>query len=285
MAKLDDFGRPIYETAEDYNQAHKGGVCPRPYDSPVGENYQQKQSASKRYVKQANSYKTKVLLGGVFGVFALVFLIVVGIRMINSPSERYDESWAETQVGMDVVLTEMNLGTADFPLPEGFEKFKYNGYPCTLPACFEDIRVMGFHITDFDMISGLIRPEYEEMWDIYNEMGRPIGMIRINNHTYKNLLIGECMVDYFSIVNPALYDDTETIPNFKFGNGLTFKSSYEEVEAYFGTPYYYNAYESNGSLCEHYEWAYYGEDEMHIVTVDFHDGAMYEVSIEKCVYE
>ena len=39
MAKLDDFGRPIYETAEEYNKAHRGGVCPRPYDNPEGANY------------------------------------------------------------------------------------------------------------------------------------------------------------------------------------------------------------------------------------------------------
>ena len=114
MAKLDDFGRPIYETAEDYNQAHKGGVCPRPYDSPVGENYQQKQSASKRYAKQANSYKIKVILGGVIGGFALGFLIVLGIKMINSPSGRPEENWAgteenllaETQVNLDIEYTE-----------------------------------------------------------------------------------------------------------------------------------------------------------------------------------
>ena len=39
MAKLDDFGRPIYETAEEYNKAHKGGVCPRTYDSPKVASY------------------------------------------------------------------------------------------------------------------------------------------------------------------------------------------------------------------------------------------------------
>ena len=73
MAKLDDFGRPIYETAEEYNRAHKGGVCPRPYDSPEGENYQKKQSAAQRHSLQEGRYKAKVIIGGVIGVFAIIY--------------------------------------------------------------------------------------------------------------------------------------------------------------------------------------------------------------------
>ena len=292
MAKLDDFGRPIYETAEEYNKAHRGGVCPRPYDDPEGGNYQQGQfkgmgrykSAAQRHSIREGSAKAKVMVGGLIGVFAVIYLIIIGIVMINTQSSSigggYEENWAD-MVGTESVGE--YIGDADVPLPEGFEKFKYNGYPCTLPAKFKDIWDMKLNIPNYDVMNEVFYGGYEEMLDIYDDYtGSYLGMVRVMNPESESLTMMECSVDYFCIMNPAVDDDTVEVPNFKFGDGLSFESSYPEVEAYFGVPYYCYSEESEyGNLYESYDWAYYGEDEIHYVTITFWNGEMSSVSVEK----
>ena len=78
MAKLDDFGRPIYETAEEYNKAHKGGVCPRPYDDPNGSNHQDNTvNRTKNYkiIQRFNSDKF------IFSIFYMSLYVNKGIRI------------------------------------------------------------------------------------------------------------------------------------------------------------------------------------------------------------
>lgn len=293
MAQYDDFGRPIYETAEEYNKAHKGGVCPRTYDSPEGENYQHNtgngkqrfQSVAQRYATRQGSKNAKKII-----LMIVVFIIAVNVGIVftmftmaggayGEGDNDYEESW------MDEVIVETEEYLADpyVPLPEGFEKFKYNGYPCTLPAKFEDIWEMKLSVADYDVLNEVFYGEYEEMLDIYDDYsGTYLGMIRIKNPESESLPMMECSVDYFYIYNPALDDDTMTTPNFKFGEGLTFESSYEEIEAYFGTPfYYYEETSKYGNYYESYEWAYFGEEETQYVTITFWNGEISSVSIEK----
>ena len=72
------------------------------------------------------------------------------------------------------------------------------------------------------------------------------------------------------------------LPNFVFGDGLTFESSYEELETYFGTPHYhYEDHSEEGSYYDNYEWSYYREDEIHFVSVTFWNGVIADVGIEK----
>ena len=298
MAKLDDFGRPIYETAEEYNKAHKGGVCPRPYDSPEGENYQHNtgneakhyKSVAQRHATVQGSQNAKKIV-----LMLVVFIIAVNVGIIFTVFQMVGGSFGDIEIGYeenwgDMVGTETigeYIGDADIPLPEGFDKFKYNGYPCTLPATFEDIYEMGLHVVDYDMLNEVFYGEYEELLDIYdNYDGTCLGMIRVSNPSSESRPMMKCTVDYFYIYNPAVDDPSVPTPNFKFGDGLTFESTYEEVESYLGTPYYYYAEESNyGSSYESYDWAYYGEDEIHYVTITFWNGEMSSVSIEKRDYE
>ena len=302
MAKLDDFGRPIYETAEEYNKAHRGGVCPRPYDNPEGANYghntgdrmKQFKNVAQRHILQEGSQKSKAILGGVIGVFAVIYLIIIGVVMINTVGGVYEET---PVVGTEIMQDSYSefLGDGETPLPEGFEKFKYNGYPCTLPTDFEEIMIMGCEITDYDMYNEVFYADYEELLDIYDKRtGIYLGDIRIKNDTSESLVIKECSVDRFFIYNAELYDPTVKMPNFMFGDGLTFNSTYEEVEAYFGTPYWYCIdYSDKAYKHEIYQWSYFEEadeesdiwGESHFVEITFLNGRMEYVIIEKQIVE
>lgn len=297
MTKYDDFGRPIYETAEDYNKAHKGGVCPRTYDSPEGENYQHntgdainryKSVAHRHATRQGSKNAKKIIM--IIVVFIIAVNIGIVFAMFQMVGESFGEgfgSFEEEWIDEDVAETEKYLGDADVPLPEGFEKFKYNGYPCTLPATFEDIWDMKLRIVDYDVMNEVFYGGYEEMLDIYDDYsGSYIGTIRVSNPSSESLPMMECTVDYFYIYNLAVDNDAEMIPNFKFCDGLTFESSYEDVEAYLGTPYYYYAEEyEDGEYYEFYDWVYYGEDEIHCVSISFWNNEMSSISIEKKAYE
>lgn len=298
MARLDDFGRPIYETAEEYNKAHKGGVCPRPYDSPEGENYQHNtgngtkryKSVSQRHATVQGSKNAKKIV-----MMIVVFIIAVNVGIIFTMFQMVRGSYGDIDIEYgeeweDMAGTEGMgefLGNSDTPLPEGFEKFKYKGYPCALPAKFGDVWEMGLNVTDYDVLNEVFYGEYEEMLDIYDDYtGSYLGMIRVMNPESESLTMMECLVNYFYIMNPAVDDETELVLDFEFGDGLTFESSYQDVEAYFGAPYYYYEEQTEyGNHYESYDWAYYGVDEIHYVTITFWNDEMSSVSIEKRDYE
>ena len=125
---------------------------------------------------------------------------------------------------------------------------------------------------------------YEEMIALLDEDGYSTAMIRING-TEADVPLGKCMVDYFCIDNPAIFDEYEEVPDFVFGDELTFESSYEELESYFGTPYYHYKDHGDDYTYDSYEWAYYGEDEIQYVNVTFWNGMIENVAIEKKAYE
>lgn len=294
MAKLDDFGRPIYETAEEYNKAHRASGTVHTYESQDGDTYQHKtmestpryKSVAQRHATVQGSKNAKKIV-----MMIVVFIIAVNIGIIFSIVQSVGISFGDIEIEYEeeLVGTEEHegygeyLGNADMPLPEDFDKFKYNGYPCTLPAKFEDIWQMKLNVLDYDLMNEVFYGGYEEMLDIYDDYtGTYLGMIRISNPTSESLPMMECLVDYFYITNPAIDDDTVEVPNFKFGDGLSFESSYLEVEEYFGAPYYYNEEETKyGNRYESYDWAYYGGDEIHYVTITFWNDEMSSVSIEK----
>lgn len=299
MAKYDDFGRPIYETAEEYNKAKKTGSLSRTYDSPEGDAYRhnkmkemyRNQSAAERHAKSTGAKKAKSMVIGL-AVFLVVLNVVVIFTMFNSMRGTYNEvyqefedSWIDFDDGDGGGYYEY-IGSDEYPLPEGFETFSYNGQHYTLPTTFEEIDKMGFSLEseydEYDMFPS----EYEELLSLSDEDGFSYAMVRISNDTGEEIPIEECMVDYFNIENPAAFDEEETVPDFVFGDGLTMESSYEELEAYFGVPYYhYEDHSEEECLFDSYEWAYYGEDEMHYVCINFYNGVISDVSIEKKVYE
>lgn len=253
MTQYDDFGRPIYETAEEYNKAHKKGVCPRTYDSPTGANYQrstrkgaqQTSTATQRFSNQERSKKAKSLVIGTIAVLLVLNIIITTILVgsfgvsFDSDYDVNEENWFDAMIDVDESGTEEYLSDASTPLPTGFETFTYNGKTYTLPGSYEDLIDEG----------------------IMEEGG------------------------FFYIDNPLVYDYDATVPDFVFGDGLTFESSYEEVEAYLGTPYYhYEDHSDIDFIYDSYEWSYYGEEESHYINIVFVNGVMSDVMIDKTVY-
>lgn len=297
MVEYDEFGRPIYETAEEYNKAKKTGTQSRTYDSPEGDAYKhntmketrRNQSAAERHANRTGSKKAKSMVIGL-AVFFVVLNVVVIFAMFNimrgtynEVEEEYEESWID--LDDDDGYGEY-LGEDTSPLPEGFETFSYNGQTYTLPTTFEEIDKMGFALEaeydEYDMLPS----EYEEMLTLSDEDGFSYAMVCVNNDTGEEIPLGKCQVDYFYLENPVAFDEMETVPDFVFGDGLTFESSLEELEAYFGTPYYhYEDHSEEGYFYDSYEWAYYGEDEMHYVSITFWNGVISDVGIEKNAYE
>ena len=90
MTKYDDFGRPIYETAEEYNRAHRSETNTRTYDN-MGDAYNSKsrkrtyrtQRMTGQYTKRNTSKKTKVLLIGI-AVYVSVIIVVLLFNLVGS---------------------------------------------------------------------------------------------------------------------------------------------------------------------------------------------------------
>lgn len=298
MAKVDEFGRPIYETAEEYNKAKKTGSRPRTYDSPEGDAYRHNpiktdiryQSATQRHVQQEGAKKAKKIT-----LVVIIFIIMVNVGVVFSLFQgvsgvyddiyqEFEEDWVE--VGDDSDGNGEYMGDNTTPLPEGFETFSYNGHTVTLPTSYEEIAQLGLVPEEESWENELVPDDYEELINMCTENGTYIGMIRINNYTGEEIPLGKCMVDYIYIENTAIYVDEENVPDFVFGDGLTFESTYEDLQAYFGDPYYhYKDHSGDNYKYDSYQWMYYGDEEVQYVNVVFWHDEMSQVDIEKKSYE
>lgn len=272
MAKYDDFGRPIYETAEEYNRAHKTG----------GGAVIQNQTAAQRHATREGSKRAKTLVIGI-----VAFVIALNVVIIFSMSNMVGSAVAEPERVYDNIIVENEdyygeyVSDAETPLPDGFEAFFYNGQFFTLPTTCSEIAKMGYDIVEYEP-TDMIPSGFWETITLLDDDGYSVAMISVRNDTDDDVPFEECTVNYFYIDNPARYDETLDVPDFVFADGLTLESSYEEVEAYFGEPYYhYEDHSDEEYLYDSYQWEYYGLDERHFVMVNFVNGEMLDVSIEK----
>lgn len=289
MAKLDDFGRPIYETAEEYNQAHRGGVCPRTYDSSYGDTHehktvnihQQNQSAAQRHATvqgSKNAKKAILIVTGFIILFniGIIFSIFHSLGVIEDSYADYEESWPDR----GVVDSGEIYGDSDTPLPEGFETFTYNGMICTLPMSFEEILDTGLTLEGYD--ESVLFPRNCEEYVTLDD-GETIGIVQlyVDNYTDEDIPMGKARVVSVLVENPNAYDKTVPVPAFEFGRGLTLESTIDELELYFGEPsyHYYEIYESDECL-DQYEWYYYDGNGTQYVRVQFLDGVIENVQIE-----
>jgi len=295
MAKYDDFGRPIYETAEEYNKAHRAGSNTRTYDSSEGDINRHKpviktyhsQSATGQYGTQKKFKKSTLLIIGV----AIYFSVMIVFLMFNMVRSSYGDAYEVMEEEVDDIIISSDdeygefLGDTTIPLPEGFETFSYNGQTNTLPSSFDEVLEMGLFLEGYDE-AVLFPRECEEMVTLYDEDGVVTVLVQVNNHTEDDMLMGKCEVDYFYIENPVAFDETQAVPDFVFGDGLTLESSYEDSEAYFGVPYYhYEDHTEVDCFYDNYEWVYYGEEETHFVSITFWNGVISDVGIEKRAIE
>lgn len=297
MTQYDDFGRPIYETAEEYNRANKARKMTYAYTNPDGDVYEtskvtpekRSQTAAQRHAMRAGSKNAKKLIVGlvVFAIainLGIVFTILSSVGFFSGGSyEENIEDWISFE---DDEGYEEYLGDDTTPLLEGFETFTYNGETITLPTTFEELSSMKFVLdTEYSKFE-LVPSGFNEFIDLVDADGNTYAMVIVDNYTEDEIPLGKCTIDYFSISNPYLYDETESAPEFMFVNGLTFESTYGDLEATLGVPYYhYEDHSEEGYYYDSYEWTYYGEYETHNVIVTFWNGEISDISIQKNVIE
>ena len=292
MAKYDDFGRPIYETAEEYNRAHRAENNTHIYDSPESDahkhqtikNTYRNPHGAEQYTKQKRLKKSTVLIIGVAICFIAMVLFLMFNMVRGSTGVREPENnWVNIEEEV-VDVEEEYLGDDTTPLPEGFETFSYNGQIYSLPATFTEINQMGFSLEEAYNENYMLPSEYEETLVLNDKDGYMAAMICVSNHTSEAISLDKSQVHYFYIENPMAFDETEEVPDFMFGDGLTLESSYEEVEAYFGIPYYhYEDHSEENCFYDSYQWEYYSEEETHFVSITFWNGVISDVGIEKRV--
>ncbi len=295
MQKYDDFGRPIYETAEEYNKAHRTGNAVRTYNNSQENVYKHRTIKKSKYrqsraaTSQTGTKKVKSVVLGI-AIYFIVMSVFVIFNLL-SDSNSFFEIYEENRVAEEEVVPDeygQYLGDDITPLPESFATFSYNGQTYTLPTSYQEISQMGFTLEEEYDEMYTLPTEYEDLLILNGEDGFMTGMIRINNYTGEEIPLSEGLVDYFYIENPGTFEvDAEmTFPDFVFGDGFTFESSYEDVESYLGIPYYhYYDYSEEGNFWDSYEWAYYGEDEIHFVSITFYNGTIANIGIEKKAYE
>lgn len=288
MAKYDDFGRPIYETAEEYNRAHgTGGSAHMRYNQEENTNqytlkreFAKKQTAAQRHATREGSKKAKKMVLGIVA-FVIALNIAIIFSMANMTGGIVEESYVESYDTWEDDYGEY-LGDVETPLPEGFENFIYNGESYTLPTSYETISKMGFMLEEDYELDDMIPKEFDEMLSLYTEDGYTSAMVIVTNDTGKSIPLAECTVEYFYIENPVAFDEAENCPDFTFGGGINFESTYEEVEAYLGVPYYHYAdHSEEDCYYDAYEWSYYGDDEYHHVNIVFWNGVISDISIQK----
>lgn len=299
MAKLDDFGRPIYETAEEYNKAHKGGVCPRPYDSPEGENYQHNTgNATKSYKTVAQKHATvqgsKKAMKTVIAIVIAILSLNIGVifsLLGNVVDEEFIQQGEMVQTEEVIQNYDEFLSDASTPLPVGYEMFYYDGEFYKLPMKCEDVAQMGF-VTDAYSLDESIPSGYGEIITLYDEENGMQVEVRFSNNTEDDIQFAKCTVDFFLIENPTIYDVYADIPDFFFGTAeLSFESSYEEIEEYLGDPHWHYHEGTDEYTYDIYQWMYYpdgentSEEYIQFVEVKFFDGMIESVSIEKAEYE
>lgn len=296
MAKIDANGRPIYETAEEYNRAHGTGTARRTYDSPEGENYKhttykqirnyEKTAERQKKVSAPKSTKKVLIIlavGIIFVNMAVISLMFNAVRgTVGGFYETYEDDWADYE---DEDGYGEYLGDSDTPLMEGFDTFTYNGVSYSIPMTYDEFSQMGFTLEEaYDEDTILAVDGYEHLI-INGEDGYMVGIVRITNNTEEDLPIKDCVIDYFSIDNPAAYDSERERLDFVFGNGLSMESTYEELEAYLGVPYYQYIDDDEEYGCyESYEWLYNTGSEYQCVMISLWDGVITNVCIENSEY-
>jgi len=280
--KYDDFGRPIYETAEEYNRAHKSGGT-HLYNTV--EEPKKQRTATERHAMRTGSKKAKKLI---VALVVCILAINVGIAFtvfssLGGFSGVDYEDWIqfEDEDGYDEYI-----GDTSTPLPVGFETFSYNGQLIYLPTTYEELSKLNFVLDAEYDASDMVPSGFGEWIDLVDADGNVVAMISVDNYTDDEIPLGKCTVDYFSVSNPYIYDETQEAPEVMLVGGLTFQSTYEDFESVLGIPYYhYEDHSEEGYYYDSYEWTYYGDYQTQHINVTFWNGEVSDVSIQNSIDE
>ena len=288
MQKYDDFGRPIYDTAEEYNKAHRTGSSAYVQDNMESDRYKENarsQTATSRHAMREGSKKAKTVVVGLVA-FIISINIVVVLLAFNMVGGHREQAIPETApaVLMEEDYYSEFLGDTEHPLPTGYETFIYNGDAFTLPVQYSEFADRGYYIEDYDE-KEMVPSGFFGVMFLYEDDGWSVAQISVSNNTDKEIPLEECVVEYIYIYNPVPYDEEAEPTDFVFGEGFSFDSSYEELESYLGVPYlHYREYSNDDYQYDSYEWTYYGENENQYVIISFMNGEISDISIEKDVW-
>lgn len=252
---------------------------------------------------RAEEFKTKsktsnilLIVGGVFAAIGILINVAAGALYATQFQEIFSE--IESSVDEDNWNDEAYLdeddendsdeiyeeypGTMDVYLVEGFENFTYNGVAYSVPMSYDDFMTMGF-VLEEGFEDYIFEPQTYESIGFYDAEGNEMGRIRVSNDTENELSLEEGIVDYIYFDNPASYITDGSVEHIDlvFGNGFDMFTTYEELEAWLGTPYYISVDNSGDSEYVIYEWTYYGDDKYQSIVVSYWDGVITDVTFEQ----
>lgn len=193
-----------------------------------------------------------------------------------------DEDWFSTES----TGTESYPGVNNVRLDDSFDDFVLNGTAYSIPMSYETFVGMGYTLEGFDSVTVDVfeAGEYENYnFSISDEYA---GVVRISNNGDTSADITDCEVDFFCIYNVDTYDGAGStgLSNMDMTilGDVSLASTYEELTAVLGTPYYIYA-DATGEYVT-YRWEYNGQSEYQSLDVSFYDGVIYDVSIDHYEY-
>lgn len=246
------------------------------------------QGRGEEFKAKSKTSNILLIIGGVFAAISLILNIAVFALMPQILEETYnyieeyedefyDEEFYDDE---DSDVLEEYIGTNETPLVEGFEGFTLNGISYEIPMTYEDFGQMGYGIEGLDG-DFVFEAQTFEYFDIYDANDNLIGSIRISNDTQDALSAEDCVIDYIMFFNDAAYDNNLEMLNLTFGNGFDMNTSYEELKAWLGDPYYVYEENMDGSTYQNYMWEYNGDDKYQRIDIYYLDGVISEIEIEQ----
>lgn len=288
MAKTDSFGRPYYETAEEYNQAHRRAKASGSY----GQMQQEKKAyhhtvgtGTKKRYGQKNTQK--VVASMAIGIAAII-CVTMTLMIINvlDSGVRQEETWHEVETEQVFYDGFEQLGADDVPLAEGFDVVTYKAETYTTAMTYQEFIKVEVPLQVYPSPNEELYSGYSENLDLVDEDGQYLGFITIENETDDDLTRGECRIKQILFSNEAAYNEADTVPDVTFANGLDMTCTYEELEANLGVPTYkYTDEDAEGNIYESYHWEYYGASHSEYFCANFWNGVMTDVSVMVDMYE
>ena len=163
MPKYDDFGRPIYETAEEYNRAHKRDgsariskeIEPDVLKQGITRQSAHNQTAAQRHANREGTKKAKTLVLALISFFIAIIVMIV-FSLFGMIGASYEEAVREPNYNHNNAIVEdenqtVTFGDTDTPLPEGYENFTCNGVWITLPSTCKEMAELGYEIETYKL--------------------------------------------------------------------------------------------------------------------------------------
>lgn len=231
-----------------------------------------------------------LIIGGAFALISIIIHVIFAVFFMTEFKEIYNEleqgilsdDWMDEEDYIDPDVFEDYPGTDEVLLVEGFENFTHKGAAYSIPMSYDVFMEMGYVLEEGYEKSKLEPESWENVW-FFDEAGNALGSIRISNDTKEEIPLEEGIVDYIYFDNRASYitDGSAAELDLIFGNGFGMTTSYEELEAWLGTPYYVSVDTSGDAAYTTYEWIYNGDDKYQAIIINYLDGVITDIAFEQ----